>query len=287
MTIKNVHIREMSVRDGLQNEKKFIPTLAKLELINNLIAAGVRYIEATAFVNPKAIPQMSDAVELARHLPKNKDVVFSALVPNLQGFETAISTFGFQELAVFTAASETFNQKNINTSINGSFERFLPIMPIAKSRNIRIRGYVSTAFVCPYEGKIKPQAVMSVIERLLDLGCYEVSIGDTIGKAEPEDIDVLMNLIDQKNWISKVAGHYHDTYGNALSNVLKTMEWGVSVFDSSAGGIGGCPYAPGAKGNVSTESLVTHFDQIGVKTGIDLNKLKQAFLPIQSLLITP
>lgn len=283
-TVKKVQIREMSVRDGLQNEKKIIPTTAKIELINNLIEAGITYIEATAFVNPKAIPQMADAIEVAKHLPKNKNVTFSALVPNLRGFEDAISSFGFQELAVFTAASETFNLKNINTSIDGSFERFLPIMSIAKSRNIRIRGYVSTAFICPYEGKINPNTVMSLIERLFEVGCYEVSIGDTIGKATPHDVDVLFEKIEKKGWIPKVAGHFHDTYGIALSNVLACMEWGVSIFDSSAGGIGGCPYAPGAKGNISTELLVSYFDESEIHTGIDIQKLESAFKNIQKFI---
>jgi hydroxymethylglutaryl-CoA lyase len=282
--IKKVQIREMSVRDGLQNEKKIIPTAAKIELIQNLIDAGITYIEATAFVNPKSIPQMADAVEVAKQLPKNNNVTYSALVPNIKGLENALSAFDFKEIAVFTAASETFNQKNINTSIEGSFERFEPVIALAKSKNIRVRGYVSTAFVCPYEGKIKPEAVVPVIERLFNDGCHEVSIGDTIGKAIPEDVDALFKMIEKKNWIPNVAGHFHDTYGTALSNVLKCMEWGVSIFDSSAGGIGGCPYAPGAKGNVATETLVSHFDQAGIHTGINLQKLAFAFKNIQKFI---
>ncbi len=279
--IKKVQIREMSVRDGLQNEKKTIPTSAKIELIQNLIEAGITYIEATAFVNPKSIPQMADAVEVAKQLPKSANVTYSALVPNIKGLENALSAYDFKEIAVFTAASETFNQKNINTSIDGSFERFEPVIALAKSKNIRVRGYVSTAFVCPYEGKIEPHQVLPVVEKLFKMGCYEVSIGDTIGKATPEDVDVLFEQIEKKGWIPNVAGHFHDTYGTALSNVLACMEWGVSIFDSSAGGIGGCPYAPGAKGNVATETLVSHFDQLGIYTGIDLQKLGFAFKSIQ------
>lgn len=284
MIVKKVQIREMSVRDGLQNEKKIIPTQEKLALIQDLIDAGISYIEATAFVSPKAIPQMADAIEVAKHLPKNKQVTFSALVPNIKGFENAMDAYPFQEIAVFTAASETFNQKNINTSIAGSFERFEPVVSAAKQKNIRVRGYVSTAFVCPYEGKIKADQVMPVIERLFDIGCYEVSIGDTIGKATPTDIDMLFSLIQEKGWISKCAGHYHDTYGNAVTNVLETLKWGVSVFDSSAGGIGGCPYAPGAKGNVSTEALVSQFNQMGIETGINLQKLAKASKKIEKFL---
>lgn len=184
---KKIQIKEMCVRDGLQNEKKIVPTKAKLQLIQRLMEAGITYIEATAFVNPKAIPQMADAVELAKQLPHNKDVVFSALVPNLKGFEMAMQAYPFKEIAVFTSASETFNQKNINTTIAGSFDRFIPLIKKAKEANVQVRGYVSTAFVCPYEGKINPQQVIPVIEQLLDLGCYEVSIGDTIGKATHQD----------------------------------------------------------------------------------------------------
>lgn len=282
--IQHIQIREMCVRDGLQNEKKFIPTEAKIQLIQNLIDAGITYIEATAFVSPKAIPQMADSSEVARQLPKNPNVTYSALVPNIQGFKNAMAAHDFKEIAVFTAASETFNQKNINTSIAGSFERFAPVIEAAKIKNVRVRGYVSTAFVCPYEGKIKSDAVIPVIQRLFDMGCYEVSIGDTIGKAEPDDVRTLFSIIAKKGWIPKTAGHFHDTYKTALQNVIAAMELGVSIFDSSAGGIGGCPYAPGAKGNVSTETLVSHFDQIGISTGIDMQKLQHAFKIIQKLL---
>lgn len=284
--IKNVTIKEMSVRDGLQNEKTIVPTDLKIQLIEHLIDAGISYIEATSFVSPKAVPQMTDAVEVSKRLPKSKGVTYSALVPNEKGYEAMLHTQAYNEIAVFTAASETFNQKNINTSIAGSFERFEPVMKRALQDKIRVRGYVSTAFVCPYEGKIQPAQVIPVIQKLFDLGCYEVSIGDTIGKATPQDVDALFNLIDQKKWNAKVAGHFHDTYGNAVLNVLECLEWGVSTFDSSAGGIGGCPYAPGAKGNVSTEALVQKFDQMGIHTGIDLAKLSRASQTI-SRLISP
>lgn len=281
---KNITIWEVGPRDGLQNEKKIIPTASKIELIRKLIDAGVSHIEATAFVNPKAIPQMADAVDVAKSLPKNSSVHFSALVPNQKGFETALNAYPFQEIAVFTAASETFNQKNITTSIDGSFERFEPVMKAAHAKNIKVRGYVSTAFVCPYEGRVKPEDAMSVIGRLLDVGCYQVSIGDTIGKATPEDMDALFKLIDQKKWISKVAGHYHNTYGMALKNVETSMKWGVSTFDTSVGGIGGCPYAPGASGNLSTDDLVAYLHGHGYKTGIVEPKLAEVSRYLQNLL---
>lgn len=221
--ITHIQIREMGARDGLQNEKKIISTSIKLELIQNLIDAGVTYIEATAFVNPKSIPQMADAIEVAKHLPKKNNVIYSALVPNIQGFENAIQSYPFSEIAVFTAASETFNQKNINTSIAGSFERFIPVIEDAKQKKIRVRGYVSTAFVCPYEGKILPTKVLPVVEKLFELGCYEVSIGDTIGKATPDDVQILFKMFDENGWIPKIAGHFHDTYKNALENVKKLL----------------------------------------------------------------
>jgi hydroxymethylglutaryl-CoA lyase len=286
-TAKTIVIREMGVRDGLQNEKQIVSTQDKLKMIQLLIEAGVTYIEATAFVSAKAIPQMSDAVQVAKHLPKNPNVTFSALVPNEKGFETAIASYPFPEIAVFTAASETFNQKNINTTIAGSFERFAPVMKKALDKNIRVRGYVSTAFYCPYEGKISPAQVMPVIERLFDMGCYEVSIGDTIGKATPKDIDALFKLIDEKQWISKVAGHYHDTYQMALKNVEATMKWGVTVFDTSVGGIGGCPYAPGASGNLATDDLVLHLDNQGIDAGIDLAKLLKVSTFLQKIISHP
>lgn len=282
--IKQVTIKEMSVRDGLQNEKKIISTEAKLELIQNLIDAGIKYIEATAFVSPKAIPQMADAIEISKRLPRVNGVTYSALVPNEKGFEAMLATGAYQEIAVFTSASETFNQKNINTSIAGSFERFEPVLKRAKEENIRVRGYVSTAFVCPYEGKIETHQVAPVVQKLFDMGCYEVSIGDTIGKATPDDVDALFDKIKTNGWIQNVAGHFHDTYGNALPNVLKCMEWGVSTFDSSAGGVGGCPYAPGAKGNISTEILVNQFNQLGIETGIDLARLQHASNQIRTML---
>lgn len=285
--IQKVKIREMSVRDGLQNEKKIIPTANKIELINDLIDAGIQYIEATAFVSPKAIPQMADAVELAQQLSHSKPITFSALVPNMKGFENAVNAFRFEEIAVFTAASETFNQHNINATIDESFERFEPVIKAARERKIRVRGYVSTAFVCPYEGKINPTATMSVIERLFDMGCYEVSVGDTIGKATPDDVDVLLERVEKNGWIPKIAGHFHDTFGTALANVLQSLKWGISIFDSSAGGIGGCPYAPGASGNVATEDLVFHLDQLGIETGINLKKLIEASKKVEALLDHP
>lgn len=288
MTDKNfIQIKEMGPRDGLQNEKQEIATSQKIAMIHSLVESGVSYIEATAFVNPKAIPQMADAAQVAKSLQKSDAVTFSALVPNLRGLETALSSFAFSEIAVFTAASETFNQKNINATIDESFDRFEPVMKEAERKGIRVRGYVSTAFYCPYEGKIEPEQVLPVVNRLFDMGCYEVSIGDTIGKAIPEDIHQLFELCEQKHWISKLAGHYHDTYGLALSNVIASLKHGIKTFDTSVGGIGGCPYAPGAAGNLATEDLVFYLHQTGRATGIDLQKLVNVSKQIQKLLNHP
>lgn len=282
-----IQIKEMGPRDGLQNEKQTISTADKIKLIEGLVEAGVSYIEATAFVSPKAIPQMADAVDVAKSLKTIQNVRYSALVPNLKGFEAAMDAYPFQEIAVFTAASETFNQRNINATIDESFERFAPVLQKAKERKMRVRGYVSTAFVCPYEGKISPDRVLPVVERLFEMGCYEVSIGDTIGKATPQDVDELLSLIEKEDWISKIAGHYHDTYGLALANVIESMEWGVNTFDTSVGGIGGCPYAPGAAGNLATNDLVYYLHASGMKTGIDLAKLQQVSEFMQTLLDHP
>ena len=279
-----IQIKEMGPRDGLQNEKQIIATTDKLKLIEGLIKAGVSYIEATAFVSPKAIPQMADASDVARSLKRLPNVTYSVLVPNLKGFDAALSAYDFQEIAVFTAASETFNQKNINASIAESFDRFHPVIEKARQKNIRVRGYVSTAFVCPYEGKILPKQVLPVVERLFDMGCYEVSIGDTIGKAVPENVDALFEKCNQKKWIHNLAGHFHDTYGFAISNVIASMKWGVSTFDTSVGGMGGCPYAPGAAGNLATDDLVFYLHQIGKSTGIDLQELTRVSTFVRSLL---
>ncbi len=272
---KKVTLKEVGPRDGLQNEKGFVPTHTKIEFIRKLVASGLTYIEATAFVHPSKIPQLSDAEVVAKALPKSKGLVFSALVPNRKGLERAIVS-GFQEVAIFTAASETFNQKNINASIEESFSRFREVFDLARKEKIRVRGYVSTAFVCPYEGVISPIKSAQVINRLLDMGCYEVSVGDTIGKATPKSVRVLFERLLKKYSTRRFAGHFHDTYRFAIANVIAAMELGITTFDSSAGGLGGCPYAPGASGNVATEDLVRLFENMGIKTGVSISKLSEA-----------
>jgi hydroxymethylglutaryl-CoA lyase len=267
-------IKEMSPRDGLQNEPAILATEQKIALIEALAETGLSYIEATAFVSPKAIPQLADADEVMKKIKKKKGVTYAALVPNRKGMERAISS-GADEVAVFTAASETFNQKNIRASIEESFQRFSDVFPLARDRGMKVRGYVSTAFVCPYEGEVDPIKASEVILRLLDVGCYEVSIGDTIGKATPESVSRLLDRIVKETTADRLAGHFHDTYGNALSNVLKAMEFGIQTFDTSVGGLGGCPYAPGAGGNLATEKLMDALHAQGLNTGLQTGKIRE------------
>jgi hydroxymethylglutaryl-CoA lyase len=280
--VQRVKIVEVGPRDGLQNEKSIISTDAKLEYITKLADAGLKFIEVTSFVHPKAIPQLYDALEVVRGLPKRQDVHFSALVPNMKGLERAIES-GIREIAVFTAASDTFNLRNINMTINESFENFTPVVKKAKQEGLYVRGYVSTAFYCPYEGKIDKMPVLSVSQRLLDLGIEEISIGDTIGQATPDDVQLTMSYLLEHLPLDKVAMHFHDTNGLALENVQASLELGISTYDSSAGGLGGCPYAPGATGNLSTESLVQFLEGRGIATGVDLEKLRDASSVITSV----
>ncbi|MFN8139350.1 MAG: hydroxymethylglutaryl-CoA lyase [Fimbriimonadales bacterium] len=265
----SVHLVEVGPRDGLQNEKMFIPTDVKVAFINALMESGLTEIEVSSFVSPKWVPQLADAEEVFSAINRKAGVVLMALAPNEKGLERALAA-GATKIAVFTAASESFNQKNTNATIAESIERFRPIVA---GTSLPIRGYVSTAFHCPFEGKISPQQTASVIQMLLDLGVSEISIGDTIGKAVPHEVS---DLLDESLKIcpaKQTALHFHDTFGNAIANCRTAYELGIRVFDSSAGGIGGCPFAPGAPGNVSTESLVTEFDQ---ETGVDLDKLRAA-----------
>ncbi len=280
---KQVLLKEVAPRDGLQSEAAHIPVLTKVQLIRSLIEAGHQYIEVTAFVSPKAIPQLADADAVARQLPKREDVTFSALVPNQKGMERAVEA-GMDEVAVFTAASETFNQKNINASIEESFKRFEEVFKIAQKHGKRVRGYISTCFVCPYEGKVSPRKVVEVSQRLFAMGCYEVAISDTIGKATPKMVWKLFDRLLKKAPASAFAGHFHDTYGMALTNVLAAMGCGIRTFDSSVGGLGGCPYAPGAAGNVATEDLVFALDGMGIETGLDLDKLIQTSAHMEKFL---
>ena len=283
---KKILIKEVGPRDGLQNEKQFVPTDVKIAFIQKLIECGHRAIEITGFVHPKAIPQLADAEAVAKAFTQENRATLSALVPNRIGMEKAIAC-GMKEVAVFTAASETFTQKNIKCSIDESFERFRDVVVLAKKNKIKVRGYVSTAFVCPYEGAIDPKVTLAVTDRLFAMGCNEVSIGDTIGKATPVEVKKLFAKLARKHSVKKLAAHFHDTYGLAVANVVAALESGISIFDSSAAGLGGCPYAPGASGNVATEDLVYLFHQMDIPTGIDLGKLAIASQYIQQQLRVP
>lgn len=266
---------EVGPRDGLQNIGEHIATKDKIAFIEMLAGAGCRYIEITAFVNPKLIPQLADSKEVCQGLGEKPDVHYSALVPNSKGIESALEC-GIKEIAVFTAASETFNLKNTNISIDGSIERFKDVINVARKNNVLVRGYVSTCFVCPFEGAISPDKVVEVTSKLFDLGIYEVSLGDTIGAAVPTDVERLLEKVLSMFKNGAIALHMHDTRGTALANVIQGLRMGISVFDTSAGGLGGCPFAPGAAGNLATEDLVYTLEKMNVKTGIDIDKLTVA-----------
>jgi hydroxymethylglutaryl-CoA lyase len=270
---QHVRIVEVGPRDGLQNEKHNVPTETKLELIAQLGRAGLLSIEATAFVSPKWVPQMADGAEVLKRIERLPGVSYPVLTPNLKGFDAALEA-GATEVAVFAAASEQFSQKNINCSIADSLVRFEPVLAAAQANRIAVRGYVSCVMGCPYEGDIQPQAVADVAAALLNMGCYEVSLGDTIGTGNPMKTRAMLEHTLRRIPAEKLAGHYHDTYSTALANVFASLEMGVSVFDSSIAGLGGCPYAQGASGNVATEHLVRFLHGLGIQTGVDLAALQ-------------
>ena len=270
-----VRIVEVGPRDGLQNEKGEVPTAVKLELIERLADAGLMAIEATAFVSPKWIPQMADHTEVLERIRRKPGVAYPVLTPNLKGFEAAKAA-GATEVAVFGAVSESFSKKNINCSIAESLERFRPVVEHALKDKIKVRGYISCVIGCPYEGDIAPQKVAEVAGALYDMGCYEVSLGDTIGVGTPGKTQNMIEACLKRVPAEKLAGHYHDTYGQALANIYASMERGVATFDSSVSGLGGCPYAKGASGNVATEDVVYMLQGLGIETGIDLGKLVDA-----------
>ena len=272
---RKVRIVDIAPRDGLQNESKSVPTAVKIELIHRLAEAGVPAIEATAFVSPKWVPQMADNAEVMKGIRRKPGVAYPVLVPNMQGFEAARAA-GAQEVAVFAAASETFSRKNINCSIAESLERFRPVAKAARAAGMRVRGYVSCVAGCPYEGEVKPAAVARVADELHRMGCYEISLGDTIGVGTPRRIAAMIDAVAKRVPVGRLAGHYHDTYGQALANVYASLEVGVKTFDSSVSGLGGCPYAKGATGNVATEDLIYMLDGLGIHTGIELTKLFRA-----------
>ncbi|MEO6968294.1 MAG: hydroxymethylglutaryl-CoA lyase [Rhodanobacteraceae bacterium] len=268
----SVRIVEVGARDGLQNEKAFLPTALKIELIDRLSECGLQTIEATSFVSPKWVPQLADAVEVFHGIDRKPGVAYPVLVPNLQGYQRARET-GAVEIAVFTAASEAFNRKNINATIDESIERFLPVMECAQTDGVRVRGYVSTVLGCPYQGEVPLSDVVRVAKRLHELGCYEVSLGDTIGTGTPGKARAMLRAVAGEVPIDALAVHFHDTYGQALANILACLEEGVAVVDSSVSGTGGCPYAKGATGNVATEDVAYMLVGMDIETGIDLGRL--------------
>jgi hydroxymethylglutaryl-CoA lyase len=276
MSARRVVVVEVGPRDGLQNEQGFVPTDAKIAFVDALSATGLTVIEATAFVSPRAIPQLSDGEDVFRRIARRAGVRYPVLVPNEKGLERA-QAVGVREIAVFTAASETFNRRNINASIDGSFARFAPVLARAKAAGMRVRGYVSCAFGCPYEGPVAPEVVAHVSARLAEAGCDEVSVGDTIGVAVPSQVpEVVGRTVEAGVPLDTLALHFHDTRGTALANVAEGLRAGVRIFDSSAGGLGGCPYAPGAAGNVATEDLLYLLHGMGYETGVDLGAVAEA-----------
>lgn len=283
---KKVIITEVGPRDGLQNEKTVLSPDIKARFCDMLSDAGCPQIEVTSFVNPKWVPQMANAWEVYKKAHKKKGTRYIALVPNMKGMEEALK-YKVDSIALFTAASESFTKKNINRSIAESLEDFKIVMDAAKASHIWVRGYVSTCFACPYEGTISPEKVVSVAEKLLALGVDEISIGDTTGVATPNQVTHLIELLKKKCDSNKIALHMHDTRGTALANVLAGLQAGISKFDSSAGGLGGCPYAPGASGNLASEDLVYMLHGMGIHTGVDLNKLVEASRFISNALNRP
>jgi len=267
-----VKIVEVGPRDGLQNEPREVPTTVKLELIERLADAGLSSVEATAFVSPKWVPQMADHTEVLERIRRKPGVSYPVLTPNLKGFEAARAA-GVTEVAIFGAASETFSKKNINCSIAESLERFRPVAEAAKKNDVKVRGYVSCVLGCPYEGEVAPQRAADVAGALYDMGCYEVSLGDTIGVGTPGKTRAMLQACARRIPIDRLAGHYHDTYGQALANIYASLELGVRTFDASVAGLGGCPYAAGASGNVATEDVIYMLHGLGINTGVDLDKL--------------
>ena len=269
---KSVRIVEVGPRDGLQNERGEVPTAVKVELIERLADAGLPAVEATAFVSPKWVPQMADHTEVLERIRRKPGVSYPVLTPNLKGFEAARAA-GATEVAIFGAASEAFSQKNINCSIAESLERFRPVAAEAAKHGIKVRGYVSCVLGCPYQGEVKPERVAGVAAALYEMGCYEVSLGDTIGTGTPGKTRAMIEACAKRVPREKLAGHYHDTYGQALANIYASLEMGVHTFDASVAGLGGCPYAAGASGNVATEDVIYMMNGLGVRTGVDLGKL--------------
>jgi hydroxymethylglutaryl-CoA lyase len=275
MSLGNCEIFEVGPRDGLQNEKREIPVAEKVALVNKLTKAGFRRIECASFVSPKWVPQMAGSGEVLAGIRRGDGVRYAALTPNMRGYEDALAA-GADEIAVFGSASEGFSQKNINASIAESLERFAPVIEEARHRDIPVRGYVSCVVECPYDGPVAPAAVAQVADRLFAMGCYEISLGDTIGAGTPDSIARMLLAVRDVVPVGRLAGHYHDTGGRALANIDASLSMGVRTFDAAVGGLGGCPYAPGAAGNVATEAVNTHLVALGYDTGLDQPVLEEA-----------
>lgn len=265
---ETVEIFEVGPRDGLQNEKRQIPTAEKIALVDLLSTAGFRRIEVASFVSPKWVPQMSDSAEVLGGITRGAGISYAALTPNMKGYEGAKAARA-DEIAVFASASEGFSKANLNCTIAESIDRFVPILDAAKADGIPVRGYISCVTDCPFDGPTPPEAVASLAERLLALGCYEVSLGDTIGKATPESLSAMLKAVTQVAPAARLAGHYHDTSGRACDNIEASLGFGLKVFDAAVGGLGGCPYAPGAQGNVATEAALQRIESLGYSTGLD------------------
>jgi hydroxymethylglutaryl-CoA lyase len=271
----DVVIYEVGPRDGLQNEARMIPTDDKVVLIDALSATGLRAIEITSFVNPRWIPQLADGAEVSRRIRRQDGIVYSALVPNRQGLDAALGA-GMREIAVFMSASETHNRKNINKTIAATLTAFNDTVPPALAAGLKVRAYVSTVYGCPYEGAVDPGKAVELCRQLRALGCYQVSLGDTIGVANPRQVRDVLTRVLAEIPAADVAVHFHDTRGTALANILVAVEMGITTVDSALGGLGGCPYAPGASGNVATEDVIYMLEGMGVRTGVDLDKLVDA-----------
>ena len=270
-----VEIFEMAPRDGLQNEKRLIPTAEKIALVDHLSRAGFRRIEVASFVSPKWVPQMADSAEVLAGIKRAPGVSYAALTPNLKGYEGARAAHA-SEVAIFASASEGFSRANLNCTIAESLERFAPVMAAAQADGIPVRGYVSVVTDCPYDGPTPPQSVARVAARLRDMGCYEISLGDTIGQGRQESITAMLRAVLDELPPERLAGHYHDTAGRALANIEASLELGLRVFDAAVGGLGGCPYAPGAAGNVATEKVAARLADLGHDTGLDMAVLDEA-----------
>ncbi|MEQ8321307.1 MAG: hydroxymethylglutaryl-CoA lyase [Rhodospirillales bacterium] len=272
---KHVKIVDVGPRDGLQNHPDTVPLDTKIELVERLADAGLSVVEAGAFVSPKWVPQMADTAELMRRIRRKPGVSYPVLVPNLKGYEAAKAA-GVEEIAIFGAATETFSQKNINCSIKESLERFRPVADAALADGMKVRGYISCVLGCPYEGDVAPDAVAAVARELDAMGCYEVSLGDTIGTGTPAKAQAMIDAVAADIPVARLGAHFHDTYGQALANLLAVMQQGVAVIDTAVAGLGGCPYAKGASGNVATEDVVYMLNGLGIDTGIDLDRLLDA-----------